>query len=264
MGSSTDTFVATTIHTQSPAPSLPQVAITPCAACKILRRRCGEKCVLAPYFPPTEPLKFTTAHRVFGASNITKMLQELPESQRVDAVSSMVYEANSRIRDPVYGCAGTIYQLQKQVCDLQAQLAKSQAEIVSMQCQQAHFVGPLCMEMKQHSQYQQQQQQSTTTTMSLTSSLSSLQLQQDIDDFMMSNAFTTQYQQQQLQQPPTTNNTISPTSSSLSSFQQDIDDFMSNKISTQSSSPDNNFEWLGFGEANTCSEWEPSLWTRFN
>ncbi|XP_026428735.1 LOB domain-containing protein 1-like, partial [Papaver somniferum] len=128
-----------------PAPSLPQVVITPCAACKILRGRCGEKCVLAPYFPPTEPLKFTTAHRVFGASNITKMLQELPESQRVDAVSSMVYEANSRVRHPVYGCAGTIYQLQKQVSDLQAQLAKSQAEIINVRSHQnSKILAVLC------------------------------------------------------------------------------------------------------------------------
>ncbi|KAI3965117.1 hypothetical protein MKX01_014048 [Papaver californicum] len=191
MGSSAETSTATTIPNSSP-PSPPQVVVSPCAACKILRRRCVDKCVLAPYFPPTEPLKFTTAHRVFGASNIIKMLQELPESQRVDAVSSMVYEANSRIRDPVYGCAGTICQLHKQVSDLQAQLAKSQAEIVNMQCQQAHLVGLLCMEMKQHSQYQQQQQQlPTTSTISPTSSLSSSQLQQDIDDFM-SNPITTQ------------------------------------------------------------------------
>ncbi|KAI3849954.1 hypothetical protein MKW98_026868 [Papaver atlanticum] len=262
MGSSIDTSVANPISTPSSATSLPQVVISPCAACKILRRRCVDNCVLAPYFPPNEPLKFTTAHRVFGASNITKMLHELPESQRVDAVSSMVYEANSRIRDPVYGCAGTICQLHKQVSDLQAQLAKSQAEVVNIRCQQAHLVGLLCMEMKQHSQYQQQQQQPTTSTISPTSSLSSLQMQQDVDDFMMSNAITTQYQQQQQQpQPPTTNNTIFPTSSSSSPLQQDIDDFMSNKISTQSSSPDNNFDGLGFGEANTCSEWEPSLWT---
>lgn len=53
------------------------VVISPCAACKILRRRCADKCVLAPYFPPTEPLKFTIAHRVFGASNIIKFLQVL-------------------------------------------------------------------------------------------------------------------------------------------------------------------------------------------
>ncbi|KAH0673089.1 hypothetical protein KY284_024176 [Solanum tuberosum] len=51
------------------------IVLSPCAACKILRRRCVEKCVLAPYFPPTDPLKFTIAHRVFGASNIIKMLQ---------------------------------------------------------------------------------------------------------------------------------------------------------------------------------------------
>lgn len=56
-------------------PSPPSVVVSPCAACKILRRRCAEKCVLAPYFPPNDPLKFTTAHRVFGASNIIKFLQ---------------------------------------------------------------------------------------------------------------------------------------------------------------------------------------------
>jgi hypothetical protein len=53
----------------------PMVVMSPCAACKILRRRCADGCVLAPYFPPTEPAKFTTAHRVFGASNIIKLLQ---------------------------------------------------------------------------------------------------------------------------------------------------------------------------------------------
>jgi len=79
-------------------------------------------------------------------------LQELPESQRADAVSSMVYEANARIRDPVYGCAGAISQLQKQVSDLQAQLAKAQAEVVNMQCQQANLVALLCMEMTQSQQ----------------------------------------------------------------------------------------------------------------
>ncbi|XP_019194859.1 PREDICTED: LOB domain-containing protein 1-like [Ipomoea nil] len=124
----------------SPTTPLPVVVMSPCAACKILRRRCAEKCVLAPYFPPNDPIKFTTAHRVFGASNIIKFLQELPECQRADAVSSMVYEANARLRDPVYGCAGAIDQLQKQVNMLQAQLAKAQAEVVNMQCQHANVM----------------------------------------------------------------------------------------------------------------------------
>ncbi|XP_031119842.1 LOB domain-containing protein 1-like [Ipomoea triloba] len=122
------------------------VVVSPCAACKILRRRCVDKCVLAPYFPPTDPLKFTIAHRVFGASNIIKMLQELGEDQRADAVNSIVYEAQARIRDPVYGCAGTICQLQKQISELQAQLAKAQAEIFNMQCQNASLANLICME----------------------------------------------------------------------------------------------------------------------
>ncbi|CAN7137154.1 unnamed protein product [Brassica rapa subsp. narinosa] len=125
-----------------PPPVSPQqtVVLSPCAACKILRRRCAEKCVLAPYFPPTDPAKFTIAHRVFGASNIIKFLQELPESQRTDAVNSMVYEAGARMRDPVYGCAGAIYHLQRQVSELQAQLVKTQVELVSMQLQRSDLL----------------------------------------------------------------------------------------------------------------------------
>lgn len=89
------------------------------------------------------------------------MFQDLPESQRADAVSSMVYEANARIRDPVYGCAGAICHLQKQVSELQAQLAKAQADVINMQCQQDNLVAILCMDFQQQQQqpqYQQQQQ----------------------------------------------------------------------------------------------------------
>ncbi|KAI3817685.1 hypothetical protein L1987_11482 [Smallanthus sonchifolius] len=139
-------------HTGDLAPPPPPrhpVVLSPCAACKILRRRCAEKCMLAPYFPPTDPHKFTIAHRVFGASNIIKLLQELPEPRRADAVSSMVYEANARLRDPVYGCTGTICQLQKQISLLQAELAKARAEKVNLQCRQSHILTLVRMQMEQ-------------------------------------------------------------------------------------------------------------------
>ena len=61
-----------------PSPSLPTVVQGPCAACKVLRRRCTDTCSLAPYFPPSEQLKFVIAHKVFGASNIVKALQVNP------------------------------------------------------------------------------------------------------------------------------------------------------------------------------------------
>jgi len=69
----------------------------------------------------------------------------------------MVYEASARIRDPVYGCAGAICQLQKQVNELQAQLAKSQAEVVNMKLQQTNLVALFCMEMSQSPQESPQQ-----------------------------------------------------------------------------------------------------------
>ncbi|MCD7469551.1 hypothetical protein HAX54_008660 [Datura stramonium] len=72
----------------------------------------------------------------------------------------MVYEANARLRDPVYGSAGAICQLQKQVSDLQAQLAKAQAEVVNMKCQQANLMALICMEMDQSPQAISPQQQS--------------------------------------------------------------------------------------------------------
>ncbi|GFP80571.1 LOB domain-containing protein 12 [Phtheirospermum japonicum] len=109
---------------------------SPCASCKLLRRRCATDCVFAPYFPPDDPHKFAIVHKVFGASNVSKMLQELPVHQRGDAVSSLVYEANARTRDPVYGCVGAISYLQNQVSQLQMQLAVAQAEILCIQMQQ--------------------------------------------------------------------------------------------------------------------------------
>ncbi|KAL3524011.1 hypothetical protein ACH5RR_016845 [Cinchona calisaya] len=108
---------------------------SPCASCKLLRRRCAKDCPFAPYFPADDPHKFAIVHKVFGASNISKMLQELPVHQRADAVSSLVYEANARVRDPVYGCVGAISYLQNQVSELQMQLALAQAEIFCIQMQ---------------------------------------------------------------------------------------------------------------------------------
>ncbi|XP_024357913.1 LOB domain-containing protein 4 [Physcomitrium patens] len=111
--------------------------MSPCAACKLLRRRCARDCVFAPYFPPDEPQKFANVHKVFGAANVNKMLHDLPVHQRGDAVSSMVYEADARVRDPVYGCVGAISSLQQRIAFLQNQLAVANAEILCMRMQQA-------------------------------------------------------------------------------------------------------------------------------
>ncbi|RYR13653.1 hypothetical protein Ahy_B04g070533 isoform B [Arachis hypogaea] len=48
----------------------------------------------------------------------------------------MVYEANARVRDPVYGCVGAISSLQQQIDALQIQLAVAQAEAVHLRVRQ--------------------------------------------------------------------------------------------------------------------------------
>ncbi|XP_050221106.2 protein LATERAL ORGAN BOUNDARIES [Mercurialis annua] len=107
---------------------------SPCAACKFLRRKCMPGCIFAPYFPPEEPQKFANVHKIFGASNVTKLLNELLPHQREDAVNSLAYEAEARVRDPVYGCVGAISFLQRQVQRLQKELDAANADLIRFAC----------------------------------------------------------------------------------------------------------------------------------
>jgi hypothetical protein len=52
---------------------------------------------------------------VFGASNVSKLLLHIPAHERCEAVVTIAYEAQARIRDPVYGCVSHIFALQQQV-----------------------------------------------------------------------------------------------------------------------------------------------------
>ncbi|GMI76934.1 LATERAL ORGAN BOUNDARIES DOMAIN GENE 36, ASYMMETRIC LEAVES 2-like 1 [Hibiscus trionum] len=111
---------------------------SPCAACKFLRRKCTQECVFAPYFPPDNPQKFANVHKVFGASNVSKILNELKASQREEAVNSLAYEAESRLRDPVYGCVGLISILQHRIKQMQHNLSDAKKQL-------ATYIGPQAM-----------------------------------------------------------------------------------------------------------------------
>ncbi|CAL0304504.1 unnamed protein product [Lupinus luteus] len=60
--------------------------------------------------------------------------EPLPQ-QRADAVSSFIYEAIAKVRDPVYGCVGAISYLQNMVYELQLQLVVAQTEMLCVQMQ---------------------------------------------------------------------------------------------------------------------------------
>eukprot|EP01018_Ginkgo_biloba_P000033 Gb_20398 [translate_table: standard] len=123
---------------------------TPCAACKLLRRRCAQECPFSPYFSPHEPQKFACVHKIFGASNVSKMLMEVPESQRADAANSLVYEANARITDPVYGCMGVISNLQHQIQSLQSELNALHSELIRYRCQENPNIATASMAMARY------------------------------------------------------------------------------------------------------------------
>lgn len=87
-----------------------------CGACKFLRRKCEETCVFAPYFNYDKAeIHFAAVHKVFGASNVSKLLSHLPIYGRAAAAITISYEAQARIRDPVRGCISHILALQQQV-----------------------------------------------------------------------------------------------------------------------------------------------------
>ncbi|CAN6273930.1 unnamed protein product [Urochloa humidicola] len=103
---------------------------SPCGACKFLRRRCVPECVFAPYFSSDQgAARFAAIHKVFGASNASKLLSHLPVADRCEAVVTITYEAQARLRDPVYGCVAQIFALQQQVAVLQAQLMQARAQL---------------------------------------------------------------------------------------------------------------------------------------
>eukprot|EP00253_Pinus_taeda_P007247 PITA_07247 len=119
---------------------------SPCAGCKIQRKKCSQKCVLAPYFPQRHVQNFLVVQRVFGNGNVKKLLKALPVEQRGDAVRSLVYEAQQRFRDPVHGCVGVIDDLTKKLLDVQSQLASTRAELANISVQHTNLLTSMITE----------------------------------------------------------------------------------------------------------------------
>ncbi|XP_039169443.1 LOB domain-containing protein 4-like [Eucalyptus grandis] len=104
----------------------------PCAKCRTQKRKCPEDCLLAPYFPAAKRRSFLSVHKVFGSGKVAKALKGLPEDQRAAAASSMVSEADARIKDPVNGCIGEINGLRAEVEMLRGLLAECEPEVARL------------------------------------------------------------------------------------------------------------------------------------
>lgn len=84
-----------------------------CASCKLQRRKCLKDCLLAPHFPADKPETFANAHRLYGVSNMVRILENIPEEMRHLAMRTIIYESNVRLMFPIHGCLGVI----KECCD---------------------------------------------------------------------------------------------------------------------------------------------------
>jgi hypothetical protein len=116
-----------------------RVIIRPCAACNHLRQECDSSCDLAPYFPPDNPERFIKVHSVFGKNNVSNMLKKIDASHHEQVIESLVYEAEARLRDPVYGCAGPTN-------DLQGRLNEVRTELKSVKNELAKYLSPQVVE----------------------------------------------------------------------------------------------------------------------
>lgn len=96
-----------------------------CAACKYQRRKCASDCILAPYFPHDRQRQFLNAHKLFGVSNITKIIKNLNPSDKDEAMRTIIIQSDVRANDPVGGCYRIIRDLQRQI-----ELYKAELELV--------------------------------------------------------------------------------------------------------------------------------------
>lgn len=78
-------------------------------------------------------------------------------------MQSLVYHANTRVSNPMYGCVGAISALQQQVTNLHNELAMAQAELVTPSMQQVttsmeatHDDNRSCVNYNQYQQLSQE------------------------------------------------------------------------------------------------------------
>ncbi|XP_052209251.1 LOB domain-containing protein 18-like [Diospyros lotus] len=92
-----------------------------CGACVFLNRGCNSQCIFTPNFHCEDGIAhFVAIHDVFTVKNVVNFLAPLPVSDRYWASNTLLFEAQARLQDLVYGCVSHILSLQQQVNELQA------------------------------------------------------------------------------------------------------------------------------------------------
>ncbi|XP_006853821.2 LOB domain-containing protein 22 [Amborella trichopoda] len=87
-----------------------------CASCRYQRRKCTPDCPMAPFFPPDRMSDFLNVQRLFGVSNVIKLISKFGKpDERAAAMRSIKQEAKVRARDPILGSYGIVLELNKHI-----------------------------------------------------------------------------------------------------------------------------------------------------
>ncbi|MED6137374.1 hypothetical protein PIB30_064487, partial [Stylosanthes scabra] len=109
-----------------------------CAVCKYQRRKCAPDCILAPYFPHDRQRQFLNAHKLFGVSNITKIIKFLDPHDKDQAMKTIIFQSDMRANDPVGGCYRYIQELQAQIEFYRAELDLVLQQLAMFRAQAQH------------------------------------------------------------------------------------------------------------------------------
>ncbi|KAI4387653.1 hypothetical protein MLD38_000070 [Melastoma candidum] len=85
-----------------------------CNGCRVLRKACGEDCVISPCLkwintPASQSHATLFLAKFYGRAGLLNLLASGPVNQRPAIFRSLLYEACGRIVDPVYGSVGLLH-----------------------------------------------------------------------------------------------------------------------------------------------------------
>lgn len=129
-----------------------------CAACKHQRKKCSVNCLLAPYFPATRNREFEAVHKVFGVSNMSKLVKYVKdEERRRMVVESLIWEALCWQDDPILGSYGCYQKLYNQYIMLLQQFHQNNNNniIMSKDYNQNHHHQKLQLPLLSHQHHQE-------------------------------------------------------------------------------------------------------------
>lgn len=92
-----------------------------CNGCRVLRKGCGEKCILRSCLqwienPDAQGHATVFVAKFFGRAGLMKFISSVPESQRPAIFQSLLFEACGRTVNPVNGALGLLWSGKWSIC----------------------------------------------------------------------------------------------------------------------------------------------------